>query len=299
MLQMVRQESGKVTARHHFINEARLINGVLSGQFSALDRERLSESDLSLLANLEVRNSVLIGRGLPYAERKTLLRHHAIELRPSVPQWRPHEHRLLHPFPAGVFSAVAPEKRQQRGYALRQRTLFTPEIRLIPVAVASQSPAMGLAGCATCKGARRSLLRFLRPRQFPAPRRFILESIRRPAMASNSFTPKSPYSSVRGRHHIRPNNVCDTLDNCVFDVASGVGTVYRRKSDPSIPFTFGAECSCNCKPSPVRSKPLRSVSAENPGRPWRIGKPSDRRIEKPAARSMSASRQTRQLLKRA
>lgn len=85
VLQMVRQESGKVTARHHFINEARLINGVLSGQFSALDRERLSESDLSLLANLEVRNSVLIGRGLPYAERKTSLRHHAIELRPSVP----------------------------------------------------------------------------------------------------------------------------------------------------------------------------------------------------------------------
>ena len=85
VVQMVRQESGKVTARHHFINEARLINGVLSGQFSALDRERLSESDLSLLANLEVRNSVLIGRGLPYAERKTLLRHHAIELRPSVP----------------------------------------------------------------------------------------------------------------------------------------------------------------------------------------------------------------------
>lgn len=85
VLQMVRQESGKATASHHYINEARLINGVLIGQFSALDRERLSESELSLLANLEVRNSVLIGRNLPYAERKRLLRHHAIELRPSVP----------------------------------------------------------------------------------------------------------------------------------------------------------------------------------------------------------------------
>jgi hypothetical protein len=29
----------------------------------------------------------------------------------------------------GLFSAVAPEKRQQRGYALRQRAFFTPEIR--------------------------------------------------------------------------------------------------------------------------------------------------------------------------
>ena len=83
VLQMVREESGKVTARHHFINEARLINGVLSGQFSALDRERLSESELSLLANLEVRNSVLIGRNLPYAERKLILKQHAIDLRPA------------------------------------------------------------------------------------------------------------------------------------------------------------------------------------------------------------------------
>ena len=83
VLKLVREEQGKVTASYHFINEARLVNGVLSGQFSALDRERLSEADLSLLANLEVRNSVLIGRGLPYAERKTLLRQFAIDLRPA------------------------------------------------------------------------------------------------------------------------------------------------------------------------------------------------------------------------
>jgi len=83
VLKLVREESGKATASHHFINEARLINGVLTGQFSALDRERLSESELSLLANLEVRNSVLIGRGLPYAERKRLLRQFAIDLRPT------------------------------------------------------------------------------------------------------------------------------------------------------------------------------------------------------------------------
>lgn len=84
-LKLVREEQGKVTASHHYINEARLINGVLAGQFSALERDRLSESDLSLLAHLEVRNSVLIGRGVPYQERKLILKQHAIDLRPSKP----------------------------------------------------------------------------------------------------------------------------------------------------------------------------------------------------------------------
>jgi len=85
VLQMVREESGKATASHHYINEVRLINGVLSGQFSAMDRERLSETDLSLLAKLEVRNSVLIGRGLPYVDRKMILKQYAIDMRPSAP----------------------------------------------------------------------------------------------------------------------------------------------------------------------------------------------------------------------
>ena len=84
VLKLVRDEQGKATASYHYINEARLINGVLSGQFSALDRECLSESDLYLLANLEVKNSVLIGRGLPYTDRKMLLKRYAIDMRPSA-----------------------------------------------------------------------------------------------------------------------------------------------------------------------------------------------------------------------
>lgn len=85
VLKLVREGSGKVTASHHYANEARLINGVLSGQFAAMDRERLSDSDLSLLAHLEVRNSVLIGRGLPYQDRKLILKQCAIDMRPSAP----------------------------------------------------------------------------------------------------------------------------------------------------------------------------------------------------------------------
>lgn len=81
-LKLVRDEQGKVTASHHYINEARLVNGVLTHQFSALDREQLSEPDLALLAHLEVRNSVLIGRGLDYKARKLILQQAALDLRP-------------------------------------------------------------------------------------------------------------------------------------------------------------------------------------------------------------------------
>lgn len=83
-LKLVREEQGKVTASHHFINEARLVNGVLTRQFSALDREQLSEPDLALLAHLEVRNSVLIGRGLDYKARKLILQQAALDLRPTA-----------------------------------------------------------------------------------------------------------------------------------------------------------------------------------------------------------------------
>jgi len=50
VLKLVREEQGKATASYHYVNEARLINGVLSGQFSALDRECLPESDDQLQA---------------------------------------------------------------------------------------------------------------------------------------------------------------------------------------------------------------------------------------------------------
>lgn len=46
VLQLTRQEAGKTTEPHHYINESRLINGTLSGQFSALDRESLSADEL-------------------------------------------------------------------------------------------------------------------------------------------------------------------------------------------------------------------------------------------------------------
>ena len=83
ILKDVRLEIGKATASHHYSNEARLINWVLTGEFKALDRELLSIKELDILAKLEAKNSVLIGRGVPYADRKKILEQYAIDLRPA------------------------------------------------------------------------------------------------------------------------------------------------------------------------------------------------------------------------
>ncbi|CDI02484.1 conserved hypothetical protein [Candidatus Competibacter denitrificans Run_A_D11] len=74
VLQLHRQLQGKPSAQHHFINEAKLVNWALTGEFQGLDRERLSAGELDLLAKLEERNAVLIGCGLGRDERKLALR---------------------------------------------------------------------------------------------------------------------------------------------------------------------------------------------------------------------------------
>lgn len=73
VLQLHRQMQGKLTAPHHFSNEARLINWALTGEFKGLDRNSLACGDLDMLAKLEERNAVLMGVGLNYSERKKAL----------------------------------------------------------------------------------------------------------------------------------------------------------------------------------------------------------------------------------
>lgn len=73
-LREVRTIQGKETSPHHYTNEARLINWVLTGRFSAIDRESLPAEDLDLLLALQQRNSVLIGAGMEYRDRKEALR---------------------------------------------------------------------------------------------------------------------------------------------------------------------------------------------------------------------------------
>lgn len=87
ILRLTRLDQGKATGRHHYINEARLVNWALSGEFKALDRESLAPWELALLASLEERNAVLLGRGVEYADRKQQLEQHATD-------WRA-DHRLV------------------------------------------------------------------------------------------------------------------------------------------------------------------------------------------------------------
>jgi prophage antirepressor-like protein len=71
---MVRAEAGKTTEKHHHMNEARLVNWALAGEFKGLDRDSMSAADLALLCHLEERNAVLIGKGLTYDQRKPIVR---------------------------------------------------------------------------------------------------------------------------------------------------------------------------------------------------------------------------------
>lgn len=81
ILKLVRQDHGKATEAHHYSNEARLVNWALAGQFKGLDRDAMSAADLALLAHLEERNAVLIGRGIAYDQRKPMLKTYAMDWR--------------------------------------------------------------------------------------------------------------------------------------------------------------------------------------------------------------------------
>lgn len=81
ILRLVRQDQGKDTESHRYSNEARLVNWALAGAFKGMDRDAMGADDLSLLAHLEERNAVLIGRGISYDQRKPMLKQYAMDWR--------------------------------------------------------------------------------------------------------------------------------------------------------------------------------------------------------------------------
>lgn len=81
MLQAIRSDAGKPTEGYHYANEAKLVNWVMSGEFKALHRDSLLATDLDLLAHLEERNAILIGRGVDYDKRKPVLQQYAFDWR--------------------------------------------------------------------------------------------------------------------------------------------------------------------------------------------------------------------------
>jgi hypothetical protein len=67
------------------MNEARLINWAITGQFTGLDRDALSYDELDLLAELEAQDLILIGSQCTYEQRKTALNLFAQNFRSSRP----------------------------------------------------------------------------------------------------------------------------------------------------------------------------------------------------------------------
>jgi hypothetical protein len=67
------EASGKTPQRHHFMNEARLINEVITGSFTGRNRDQLTEAELVLMTLVEVRDVLLMGQGKDFATRKAEL----------------------------------------------------------------------------------------------------------------------------------------------------------------------------------------------------------------------------------
>lgn len=65
--------TGKDPKPYHFSNEHRLVNWVLTGEFSGIEEETLDAVQLDLLAGLRRRNAALIGMGMAYELRKKAL----------------------------------------------------------------------------------------------------------------------------------------------------------------------------------------------------------------------------------
>ena len=72
-LQETRESKGKKTKPFHYANEARMVNAVLSGCFTKLNRDSLSSSDLQLIGELQRINALLIAQDIPYSKRKEIL----------------------------------------------------------------------------------------------------------------------------------------------------------------------------------------------------------------------------------
>lgn len=73
IIQGARAEAGKETGAVHYMSEAKLVNWAAFGEFAGVERDGLSREQLDLLAHLETRNGIMIGRGLSYDERKARL----------------------------------------------------------------------------------------------------------------------------------------------------------------------------------------------------------------------------------
>lgn len=69
-LVITHQAKGKETKPHHYMNEARLINEVLTGQFRGRNRSQLTLPELEMITLMENRDVLLLGQGKDFTMRK-------------------------------------------------------------------------------------------------------------------------------------------------------------------------------------------------------------------------------------
>ena len=79
-LSITNDANGKTTKPHHYMNEARLINEVITGVFKGRNRDQLTQGELELITLVENRDVLLIGQGKDFAERKSALVRYVSEL---------------------------------------------------------------------------------------------------------------------------------------------------------------------------------------------------------------------------
>jgi phage regulator Rha-like protein len=77
----MRASNGKATAAVHFINENRLCNSVVAGEFAGIDERELCNEDSKLLEKVRAMNRAYLMDGLDYETRKSKLQSFVLRAR--------------------------------------------------------------------------------------------------------------------------------------------------------------------------------------------------------------------------
>lgn len=72
-----KESQGSKAEPKHFMNEHKLVNWLLTGKFEGLHRDSLTGWQLDFIGHFDIRDSLLIAKGLSYADRKALLKQEA------------------------------------------------------------------------------------------------------------------------------------------------------------------------------------------------------------------------------
>jgi hypothetical protein len=64
---------GKELKPYHFSNEHCLVNSLITGKFKGIHRNSLSLAELDFIGKFDIRNSLLMAKGMSYEERKATL----------------------------------------------------------------------------------------------------------------------------------------------------------------------------------------------------------------------------------